>query len=141
MEDIGMPTREDNRSRYYHFIENMPDGFVYLESIINNDGKTNDYVFLEANKSFEQLMGLKRDKVLGKRVTKISSIGQIAGFLVIENGLFVTAMFATEGMPLIVDLGIFIDLITAVLIMGILVFRINERFETTDTDKLRKLRG
>lgn len=74
-------------------------------------------------------------------VSRKKAIGQIVGFLVIENGLFSTAMFATRGMPIIVDMGIFIDLITFVLIMGILVFRINEKFETTDINKLNKLRG
>ena len=74
-------------------------------------------------------------------IVRRKAIGQIVGFLVVENGLFITAVFATHGMPLVVDLGIFIDLITAVLIMGILVFRINETFETIDLDKLKKLRG
>lgn len=74
-------------------------------------------------------------------VSRKKAIGQIIGFLVIENGLFITAMLATQGMPLIVDLGIFIDLITAVLIMGVMVFRISERFETIDINKLKKLRG
>ncbi len=74
-------------------------------------------------------------------VSRKKAIGQIVGFLVVENGLFVTAMFATHGMPIVVDLGIFIDLITAVLVMGVMVFRINETFETTDINKLNKLRG
>ncbi len=74
-------------------------------------------------------------------ISRKKAIGQIVGFLVIENGLFATAMFATHGMPIIVDLGIFVDLITAVLVMGILVFRINEKFEGTATNKLNDLRG
>lgn len=74
-------------------------------------------------------------------ISRKKAIGQIVGFLVIENGIFVTAMFATNGMPFIVDLGIFIDIITAVLIMGIIVFRINEKFESIDINKLKKLRG
>jgi hydrogenase-4 component E len=75
------------------------------------------------------------------RITRKKAIGQIVGFLVVENGLFVTAMFATHGMPIVVDLGIFIDIITAVLIMGVMVSRIDESFATTDIDKLRRLRG
>ena len=74
-------------------------------------------------------------------ISRKKAIGQIIGFLVVENGLFITAMFATNGMPIIVDLGISIDLITAVLIMGIMVFRINDKFETIDINKLKKLRG
>ncbi|HEX3046062.1 MAG TPA: NADH-quinone oxidoreductase subunit K [Bacillota bacterium] len=74
-------------------------------------------------------------------ISRKKAIGQIIGFLVIENGLFTAAILSTEGMPMIVELGIFFDLLTAVLIMGILVFRINENFESIDTDKLKNLRG
>ncbi len=74
-------------------------------------------------------------------ISRKKAIGQIVGFLVIENGIFVTAMFAANGMPFIVDMGIFIDIITAVLIMGIIVFRINEKFDSIDINKLKKLRG
>jgi hydrogenase-4 component E len=74
-------------------------------------------------------------------ITRKKAIGQIVGFLIVENGLFVTAMLSTDGMPIVVDLGIFIDLVTAVLIMGVIVFRINESFDSTDTIKLRNLRG
>jgi hydrogenase-4 component E len=74
-------------------------------------------------------------------ISRKSAIGQITGFLVIENGLFITAMFATEGMPFVVDMGIFIDLITAVLIMGLMVFRISDAFESVNLSKLRNLKG
>jgi len=74
-------------------------------------------------------------------ISRKKAIGQMVGFLVIENGLFVTALFSTHGMPFIVDMGIFIDMITAVLIMGILVFRINEKFESINLHELKNLRG
>jgi len=74
-------------------------------------------------------------------MSRRKAFGQIVGFLVIENGIFVSAVFATNGMPFIVDLGILVDLITAVLIMGALVFRLDEQFSSTDTQKLNNLRG
>lgn len=74
-------------------------------------------------------------------ISRKDAIGQIIGFLVIENGLFSTALFTTHGMPLIIDLGIFIDLLTAIIIMSMIVFRINTSFQSTDTDKLHNLRG
>ena len=74
-------------------------------------------------------------------ISRKKAIGQIIGFLEIENGLFITAMFSTQGMPFIVDMGIFIDLLTAVLIMGIMVFRINEKFESINIEKLNNLKG
>jgi len=74
-------------------------------------------------------------------MTRKKAIGQIVGFLVIENGLFTAAMLSAHGMPIIIDLGIFIDLLTAIMIMGMLVFRMNETFETINVNKLRNLRG
>ena len=74
-------------------------------------------------------------------ISRKKAIGQIIGFLVIENGLFVTAMFVTNGMPFVVDMGILIDLLTAVIIMGVMVFRINDKFDSINIDKLRNLKG
>ena len=74
-------------------------------------------------------------------ISRKKAIGQIIGFLVIENGMFLAAMLLTDGMPMIVEFGIFFDLLTAVIIMGIFVFRINETFEHIDINKLRNLKG
>jgi hydrogenase-4 component E len=74
-------------------------------------------------------------------ISRKKAIGQIVGFLIIENGLFTAAIMTTRGIPMIIELGIFLDVLTAVLIMGILVFRINENFESIDINKLKKLRG
>jgi hydrogenase-4 component E len=74
-------------------------------------------------------------------LSRKKAIGQMIGYLVIENGIFVTAIFSTNGMPFIVDIGIFIDMVTAVLIMGIMVIQINEKFESINVNKLRNLKG
>ncbi|HEY9059991.1 MAG TPA: NADH-quinone oxidoreductase subunit K [Pseudobacteroides sp.] len=74
-------------------------------------------------------------------ISRKKAIGQIIGFLVMENGLFATAILTTSGMPMMVELGLFFDVLTAVLIMGILVFRINENFDSIDINKLRNLKG
>lgn len=74
-------------------------------------------------------------------ISRKKAIGQMVGFLSIENGLFITAMFSTHGMPFVVDMGIFIDLITAVMVMGIMVLNINEKFDSIDINKLKNLRG
>ncbi|NLT46860.1 MAG: hydrogenase [Clostridiales bacterium] len=74
-------------------------------------------------------------------ISRKKAIGQIIGFLVLENGIFITAMFATDGMPFIVDMGIFIDMLTAVMIMGIMVYQISDKFDTINIDKLNKLKG
>lgn len=74
-------------------------------------------------------------------ISRKKAIGQIIGFLAIENGMFMAAMLMTSGMPMIVELGIFFDVLTAVLIMGVFVFKINETFEHIDINKLKNLRG
>ncbi len=74
-------------------------------------------------------------------ITRKKAFGQIVGFLVIENGLFATAMFATQGLPFIIDLGMFIDLLTAVLVMGVLVFKISDEFDSVDVNRLNNLKG
>lgn len=74
-------------------------------------------------------------------ISRKKAIGQIVGLLVIENGLFITAMYASDGMPFIVDMGIFVDLMTAVLILGVMVARINTAFESIDTQNMSNLRG
>ncbi len=68
-------------------------------------------------------------------------IMQIVGLVVIENGIFLAGIGSTHGMPLVIELGIFMDILVGVLIMGVLVFRINRSFDTIDTKNLRNLRG
>jgi hydrogenase-4 component E len=74
-------------------------------------------------------------------ISRKKAIGQIVGFLVIENGMFLAAMLTTEGMPMFVELGLFFDLLTAFIIMGIFVFKINDTFESIDINKLNNLKG
>ena len=68
-------------------------------------------------------------------------IMQIVGLVVMENGIFLAGIGTTIGMPLVIELGIFMDILVGVLIMGVLVFRINQSFDTIDTENLRNLRG
>ncbi len=63
------------------------------------------------------------------------------GLLSMENGLFLAAISLTYGMPLVVELGIFFDVLVAVMVLGILAYRIGETFDSMDVSKLRSLRG
>lgn len=74
-------------------------------------------------------------------VTRKKAVTQIIGLIMMENGLYLAAVAMTQGMPLVVELGIFFDLLIGILIMGILIFRINETFESIDTAKLKSLKG
>ncbi len=74
-------------------------------------------------------------------VTRRKAVTQILALLTIENAVFLVAMGATSGMPLVVELGISFDVIVAVLVLGILVHRIVDRFESMDVSQLSKLKG
>jgi hydrogenase-4 component E len=74
-------------------------------------------------------------------VTRRKALTQILALLTIENAVFLVAVGATSGMPLVVELGISFDVILAVLVLGILVGRIVERFESMDTSRLSRLKG
>ena len=74
-------------------------------------------------------------------ISRKKALGQIIGYLVMENGIFITAIFSTHGMPFIVDIGIFIDMLTAVLIMGVMVVQINDKFDSININNLRNLKG
>jgi len=74
-------------------------------------------------------------------ISRKKAIMQMLGILIMENGLFLGAISLTYGMPLLVELGIFFDVLVGVLIMGILIFRINKTFESIDTDVLKTLIG
>jgi hydrogenase-4 component E len=74
-------------------------------------------------------------------VTRKKAITQILALLTIENAVFLVAVGVTSGMPFVVELGISFDVILAVLILGILVRRIVDRFESMDVSRLSKLKG
>jgi hydrogenase-4 component E len=74
-------------------------------------------------------------------VTRKKAITQILALLTVENAVFLVAVGVTSGMPLVVELGIAFDVILAVLMLGILVHRIVDRFESMDVSRLSKLKG
>jgi len=73
-------------------------------------------------------------------ITRSKAVPQVIGFLAMENGLFFAATGAVYGMPMVVELGIALDVLVAALILGIFIFEIRERFDTLDTRHLEKLK-
>ena len=70
------------------------------------------------------------------------AITQVLALLTVENGVMLAAIaLTTYGMPLVVELGIFFDVMVAVMVLGILVYRIRESFDSMDTSKLNQLKG
>jgi hydrogenase-4 component E len=74
-------------------------------------------------------------------VTRKKAISQVLALLTVENAIFLVALGITSGMPMVVELGIFFDVILAVLVLGVLVRRIVDRFESMDVSRLSKLKG
>jgi hydrogenase-4 component E len=73
-------------------------------------------------------------------IARQKAVSQLVGFLVLENGLFLGATAATYGMPLVVELGVFFDVLIATLIAGIYTNRLQDAFDSVDTDRLTVLK-
>jgi len=73
-------------------------------------------------------------------ITRAKAVPQVIGFLSMENGLFYAATAATYGMPMVVELGIALDVLIGVLILGVFMFQIREKFESLDIRHLEQLK-
>jgi hydrogenase-4 component E len=73
-------------------------------------------------------------------IARQKAVTQMIAFLVMENGLFLGATAATYGMPLIVELGVFFDVLVAALIAGIYTNRLQDAFDSVDTTHLSELK-
>lgn len=74
-------------------------------------------------------------------MTRREAVTQMMGILFIENALTLAALSLAKGLPMVIELGIMLDVLIGMLAMGILVYRIQEEFETTDTTHLSSLQG
>ena len=73
-------------------------------------------------------------------ITRAKAVPQVIGFLSMENGLFFAATSATYGMPMVVELGIALDVLVGILILGVFMFQIREQFDSLDISHLEKLK-
>ncbi|MGI0061973.1 MAG: NADH-quinone oxidoreductase subunit K [Nitrosotalea sp.] len=73
-------------------------------------------------------------------VNRRTVLSQVVGLLIIENGLFLFAMALTHGVSLLIEIGIFVDILVGILISSILLFRISRTFDSLDVGKLENLR-
>jgi hydrogenase-4 component E len=73
-------------------------------------------------------------------ITRTKAIPQVIGFLAMENALFFAATSATYGMPMVVELGIALDVLVGMLILGVFFFQIREQFDSLDLKHLEKLK-
>ena len=73
-------------------------------------------------------------------ITRRKAMSQVVGFLSMENGLFFGAMSATYGMPMIVEFGVALDVLVAMLVLGVFFFQIREQFDSLDLHNLESLK-
>ena len=73
-------------------------------------------------------------------ITRSKAVPQVIGFLSMENGLFFAATSATYGMPMVVELGIALDVLVGMVILGVFLFQIREQFDSLDISHLEKLK-
>ncbi|HEX3096808.1 MAG TPA: formate hydrogenlyase, partial [Usitatibacter sp.] len=73
-------------------------------------------------------------------ITRSKAVPQVIGFLSMENGLFFAATSATYGMPMVVELGIALDVLVGMVILGVFLFQIREQFDSLDIRHLENLK-
>lgn len=99
----------------------------------------------------QALPGVSRDTLSGAlslfliglllMITRRQAVLQIIGLITMENGLYLLGLSMTKGLPLIIEFGVFFDVLVAVIVLVILTWRLKLSFSTTDTTVLRKLKG
>jgi len=73
-------------------------------------------------------------------ISRRNAVSQVVGFMSIENGLILAATGA-KGMPLVVEISVAFSILVALIVIGIFLFRIRERFETVDIHLLHEHRA
>ena len=73
-------------------------------------------------------------------ITRSKAVPQVIAFLSMENGLFFAATSATYGMPMVVELGIALDVLVGMVILGVFFFQIREQFDSLDIRHMEKVR-
>lgn len=73
-------------------------------------------------------------------LSRKKALTQIIGFLVLENGIVLLAALGTYGIPLMVEIGVFLDVLMGFLVMQVLVYHIHDTFESINVDQLNQLK-
>jgi len=75
--------------------------------------------------------------IMGRR----TAVNQVIGYLVMENGIYTFGLAIVRDVPLLVEVGVLMDMFVAVFVMGIAIYRINREFDHIDSDQLNTLKG
>jgi hydrogenase-4 component E len=74
--------------------------------------------------------------MIGRR----KAVSQVVGFLALENGMVFAATTATQGMPMVVEFGIALDVLVGAVILGVFFFQIREQFDSLELRHLETLK-
>lgn len=74
-------------------------------------------------------------------VSRKKALSQVIGFLMLENGIALLAVLGAYGIPLVVEIGVFLDLLMGFIVMQVFVYQIHETFESIDVEQLNRLKG
>ena len=72
--------------------------------------------------------------------TRVKALSQAVGYLVLENGIFIFGLLLVDAMPLVVEMGVLLDLFVGIFVIAIMVKHINRAFSSTDTSQLVALK-
>ncbi len=73
-------------------------------------------------------------------VSRYKAISQVIGYLILENGIFIFSLLLIEAMPVIVEMGVMLDLFVGIFVICIIINHINQAFSSMDTRKLVSLK-
>lgn len=73
-------------------------------------------------------------------IVRKKTLSQVVGLLILENGLFLFATTLTHGLSLLIEIGIFVDILVGIVISAILMSRINYTFDSLSVENLESLR-
>lgn len=74
-------------------------------------------------------------------VARRTAINQVIGYLVLENGIYTFGLAIVRDIPVLIELGVLMDMFVAVFVMGIAIYHINREFDHIDSDRLTTLKG
>lgn len=74
-------------------------------------------------------------------ISRKKAMTQVLGLYVLDNGIFALAIATVFEMPLIVEMGAFLELVLGAMVMGLMMFRIQETFDSIDVSRLQNLKG
>jgi hydrogenase-4 component E len=72
--------------------------------------------------------------------TRRKAITQVVGYLMLENGIFIMGLGLLEAMPFLVEVGVLLDLVVAIFVMGIIINHVSREFASTDAADLTSLK-